>query len=77
MRGRKIPPLGSVYYLTPLKLIFIFPIYELGNEEIRLDPHQTGVHLNVALAYLALNRVDEAKSVLEGKRTAMAVWTEV
>jgi serine/threonine protein kinase/tetratricopeptide (TPR) repeat protein len=38
---------------------------ELGNEEIRLDPHQTGVHLNVALAYLALNRVDEAKSVLE------------
>jgi serine/threonine protein kinase/Tfp pilus assembly protein PilF len=38
---------------------------ELGNEAIRLDPHQTGVHLNVALAYLALNRVDEAKSVLE------------
>jgi serine/threonine protein kinase/Tfp pilus assembly protein PilF len=38
---------------------------ELGNEEIRLDPHQTGVHVAVALAYLALNRVDEAKSVLE------------
>ena len=38
---------------------------ELGNEEIRLDPHQTGVHFNVALAYLALNRLDEAKSVLE------------
>jgi eukaryotic-like serine/threonine-protein kinase len=39
---------------------------ELGNEAIRLDPHQTGVHFNVAVAYLALNRVDEAKSVLEG-----------
>ncbi|HTS08932.1 MAG TPA: protein kinase [Candidatus Eisenbacteria bacterium] len=38
---------------------------ELGNEAIRLDPHQTGVHLNLGLAYLALNRVDEAKSVLE------------
>jgi len=38
---------------------------ELGNEEIRLDPHQSGVHFSVALAYLALNRVDEAKSVLE------------
>jgi eukaryotic-like serine/threonine-protein kinase len=38
---------------------------ELGNEEIRLDPHQTGVHLNMALAYWALNRVDEARSVLE------------
>jgi eukaryotic-like serine/threonine-protein kinase len=38
---------------------------ELGNEDIRLDPHETGVHLNVALAYFALNRVDEARSVLE------------
>jgi eukaryotic-like serine/threonine-protein kinase len=38
---------------------------ELGNEEIRLDPHQTGVHSSLALAYMALNRVDEAKSVLE------------
>jgi serine/threonine protein kinase/Tfp pilus assembly protein PilF len=38
---------------------------EFGNQAIRLDPHQTGVYFSVANSYLALNRVDEAKSVLQ------------
>ncbi|MFZ0761040.1 MAG: tetratricopeptide repeat protein, partial [Candidatus Sulfotelmatobacter sp.] len=42
---------------------------ELGNEALRLDPHQTGVHYSLAASYLALNRVDEAKSVLQAGLT--------
>jgi eukaryotic-like serine/threonine-protein kinase len=38
---------------------------ETGNEAIRLSPHQTGAHISVGIAYLALKRVDEARAVLE------------
>jgi serine/threonine protein kinase/tetratricopeptide (TPR) repeat protein len=43
---------------------------EMGNAAIRLNPHETGAYGAVAGAYLALNRVDEARTVLEnGLRT--------
>jgi tetratricopeptide (TPR) repeat protein len=43
---------------------------ETGNAAIRLNPHETGAYGAVAGAYLALNRVDEAREVLEnGLRT--------
>jgi tetratricopeptide (TPR) repeat protein len=43
---------------------------EMGNAAIRLNPHETGAYGAVAGAYLALNRVDEARAVLEnGLRT--------
>jgi tetratricopeptide (TPR) repeat protein/predicted Ser/Thr protein kinase len=38
---------------------------ETGNAGIRLDPHLNGAYRAVANAYLALDRVDEAKAVLE------------
>ena len=38
---------------------------EMGNAAIRLNPHETGAYGAVAGAYLALNRVDEARAVLE------------
>ena len=38
---------------------------EIGNEAIRLNPHQTGVYGTMARAYLALKRVDEARDILE------------
>jgi tetratricopeptide (TPR) repeat protein len=38
---------------------------EAGNESIRRNPHEAGAHSAVAQAYLALNRVDEAKATIE------------
>jgi len=38
---------------------------EMGNAAIRLNPHETGAYGAVAGAYVALNRVDEARAVLE------------
>ena len=37
----------------------------LGYEAIRINPHQEGVHSSMASSYLALNRVDEARAILE------------
>ena len=37
----------------------------LGSETIRINPHQEGVHSSMAISYLALNRVDEARTILE------------
>jgi tetratricopeptide (TPR) repeat protein len=42
----------------------------IGNQALRLNPHQSGVHGAMALAYLALNRVDEAKAVSEAGLTS-------
>jgi tetratricopeptide (TPR) repeat protein len=36
-----------------------------GQQALRLNPHQTGVYAAMASAYLALNRVDEARSISE------------
>ena len=36
-----------------------------GQQALRLNPHQTGVYPAMASAYLALNRVDEARSISE------------
>ncbi len=38
---------------------------EAGNEAIRRNPHETGTYAAMAIAYLALKRVDEAQAVLE------------
>jgi len=38
---------------------------DVGNESIRVDPHQVGVAAAMAVAYLALKRVDEARATIE------------
>jgi len=38
---------------------------EMGNEAIRLDPHEVGAYGAVARAHLALKRLDEARDILE------------
>ena len=37
----------------------------VGDQALRVNPHQTGVYGAMASAYLALNRIDEARSISE------------
>ena len=38
---------------------------ELGNRALQLNPHEVGTSAAMAMSYLALNRVDEARSTIE------------
>jgi serine/threonine protein kinase/tetratricopeptide (TPR) repeat protein len=37
----------------------------VGNEALRREQHHTGLHAAMGIAYLALNKVDEARAILE------------
>jgi eukaryotic-like serine/threonine-protein kinase len=50
---------------------------ELGNEAIRLSPHQRGAYGAVGCGYLGLNRPEEAKSFLEKELPANPEMTSI